>query len=98
MKLTKLEQLSKTGIINEARGTSGEYDGSADFTEEFFDLQQHVIAMKKVMKSPRWIRWMKSTDDNFGTKTVSKSNDVLFALNKLDEALRDLDEELDNAA
>ena len=96
MKLTKLEELANRQgrPLTEAKG---EYSDSAEFTDEFYGVIQQITAIKKIMKSPRWAKWMQSTDENFGTKVVSKSKDATFALDKLDEALRNLDTELSNA-
>lgn len=42
------------------------YDDSAEFTEEFYGVVQKVNDIKRVVKAPRFMGWMKSTDHNFG--------------------------------
>ncbi len=74
-----------------------EYDDSSDFTDEFYGLVQQVAKIKQAMKNPRWMGWMKLTDDNFGTDCQTPARSAITAVNSLDAQLGDIDDELDKA-
>ena len=46
---------------------SSDYSDSSDFTDEFYGMSQDIEKMKSKIKNPRWLKWMKVTDQNFGT-------------------------------
>lgn len=94
MKLNKLEQLSKP--LTEATRPTGDYKDSADFTDEFYGIMSDIQELKKIMKSPRWLRWMSSTDENFNTSTVKHAKEAIFALSKMEESLNKIDTEFDS--
>lgn len=98
MKLTKLEELSKNkSAAPQLTEAKTEYSDSAEFTDEFYGVMQTVQSLKKIMRSPRWMRWMESTDLNFGTKAAAKAKDANFALGKLEASLIEIDDELESA-
>jgi hypothetical protein len=74
-----------------------DYGTSGEFTDEFFGLFDHVNKLKAVIKAPRWMEYMKTTDTNFGTDTAEPAASAISALNSLDAALRDIDAEFDKA-
>lgn len=82
------------GLIVEA---ANEYDDSADFTDEFYTITGDVAKMQKAMKNPRWMGWMKSTDSNYGTDCEPSGRAAIKAVNDLQAALSDIDDELDKA-
>lgn len=95
MKFTKLQAYAEGRTLKEAKGT--EYADSAEFTSELMDLGGIILNAKRIMKSPRWLKWMHLTDDNFDTNTVKLNADAQFALNKLDEAFAALEKALYDA-
>lgn len=52
------------------------YDDSAEFTEEFYGVIQKVNDIKRVVKAPRFMGWMKSTDHNFGPSLGGDDDDM----------------------
>lgn len=98
MSLSNLKEMTR---IKEARQrlteASSSYDDSSEFTDEFYTMAQDISKMKKQMKNARWMDWMKSTDSNFGTSTVSVAQKAIDAINALDRAFADLDEQFDEA-
>lgn len=81
-------------LLTEAK----EYSDSSDFTDEFYGIVQQVAKIKQAMKNQRWIGWMKTTDDNFGTDTQTPARAAITAINSLDAQLGDIDDELDKAS
>lgn len=87
-------EMNDEDMLTEAK----EYSDSSDFTDEFYGIVQQVAKMKQAMKNPRWIGWMKTTDDNFGTDTQTPARSAITAVNSLDSQLGDIDDELDKAS
>lgn len=75
-----------------------EYSDSSDFTDEFYGIVGQVAKMKQAMKNQRWMNWMKTTDNNFGTDTQTPARSAITAVNSLDAQLSDIDDELDKAS
>jgi hypothetical protein len=82
------------GLLNEGK----DYSDSGEFTEELFAVGAHIQDMKKIVRMPRWNAWMVSTDHNFGTTSVSLSNDFATKLSELDKAFDALEDELHSAS
>lgn len=90
--------------VNEGQSSVGSilaegstYADSADFTDEFFTLHEKVNSLEKVMKNPRWMAWMKTTDQNFGTECEGHAKDAKDALTALKNSLNQVGEQLDQA-
>lgn len=73
--IKKLMTEAETMVMQVAEGQVDEgsalleaknYNDSSDFTEEFYGIMQKVNDIKSVVKAPRFMGWMKSTDHNFG--------------------------------
>lgn len=77
---------------------SSDYEDSSDFTEEFMKLQSHVINVKSIVKSPRWMKWFKVTDTNFATDCEPIAREVVSSVNELASQIEQLEDELDKAA
>ena len=103
MKLTRLQELgtiTEASIVSEDGffATEGQhYDDSSTFTDEFYGVCADVQKMKKILKSPKWMNWMKSTDQNFDVEVVPLARDAISALNALDRALAEISHEFDKA-
>jgi hypothetical protein len=90
--LTSLtEAVRGPGFFQEARS----YSDSGEFTEEFYELFNQVTKMKKIMKHPKWLDWMESTDRNADTNTEGHARDAIRAIVDLEAALTDIDHEFD---
>lgn len=84
---------------NHQRLTEGKnYDDSAEFTDEFYGIVQKVNDIKRVVKAPRFMNWMKATDHNFGTggeescvtlggAVIESTNDLAAKLGALEDKL-----------
>jgi hypothetical protein len=85
--------------VNEGQLNEGkDYADSAEFTDEFYSLFDLTTKMKTIMKNPRWMKWMKTTDNNSGVETEDPALGAIDALNNLEAQLRDVDAELDKAS
>lgn len=93
--LQELTQINEAngGFFTEAKG----YSDSGEFTDEFYDLFTQSTKMKKVMKNPKWIEYMRLTDFNMGTSTVDLARDAIKAIVALEAALQAIDKEFDKA-
>lgn len=90
-----IHQVSLTeGLITEAK----DYSDSGEFTDEFYGIVQSVAKIKQLVKNPRWMAWMKTTDSNFATSTVEPAKNFVSAINDADRALSEIDEEFDKAS
>lgn len=87
-------QMNEEQSLSEA---TGNYDGSVDFTAELNKLEARVVDVKTIVKNPRWIQYLKATDNNFGTNCEGIGKDVISSLNELDASLSELEDELDRA-
>jgi hypothetical protein len=81
-------------LITEAK----DYSDSGEFTDEFYGIVQSVAKIKQLVKNPRWMAWMKTTDSNFATSTVEPAKNFVSAINDADRALSEIDEEFDKAS
>jgi len=76
---------------------NSDYEDSSEFTDEFYGMSQDIEKMKSKMKNPRWIKWMKITDQNFGTDCEAPARAAITAIGSLSTQFTDLEEELDKA-
>lgn len=74
------------------------YEDSAEFTEEFYGVVQKVNDIKRVVKAPRFMGWMKVTDHNFDTSCEEMGQAVISAVDALHTAVHTLEAEIDKAA
>ena len=81
------------GFFSEAK----QYSDSGEFTDEFYDLFAQVTKMKKVMKHPKWLDYMKATDRNTSSATEGSAKDAIRAITDLEDALHTIDREFDRA-
>jgi len=98
MDLTNLKEMmlikeAGHGFFSEAK----QYSDSGEFTDEFYDLFAQVTKMKKIMKHPKWIEYMKATDRNMSTMTEGSARDAIKAVTDLEDHLKDIDREFDRA-
>lgn len=91
--MTELTEATGPGFFSEAQ----HYEDSGEFTNEFYDIFHQVNKMKKIMKHPKWLEYMKATDRNFSTSTVSAARQALNAVTDLETALIEIDREFDRA-
>jgi len=96
MDLTKLKEMM---LINEAGpgffSEAKNYSDSGEFTDEFYDLFAQVTKMKKVMKNPKWMEYMKASDRNLGSMTEGAAKDAIKAITALEDSLKAIDREFD---
>lgn len=74
-----------------------EYDDSADFTNDMFEVRELFNKIEKIVHSDKWEKWMKITDQNFGTDCKSVNDGFVADLRTATAAYDDLLEELDKA-
>jgi hypothetical protein len=74
-----------------------DYADSAEFTDEFHDLMGKVNDIKRIVKAPRWMDYMVTTDHNFDTSCESAGATVAQAVTALDKAVAALEDEIDKA-
>lgn len=86
MELSRIKQLAGMPQLNEgstAKRKPAEYVDSAEATDEMYTVVE-------ILNSKRLMAWAKSTDTNYGTKTVSDLKAAMAAFNsfieKMDEA------------
>jgi hypothetical protein len=72
-----------------------EFEDSAEFTDEFYGIMQDITKMKGKMKAPRWMAWMRTTDENFGTSCESPARAAITAIGNLEAQIQDIDAEFD---
>jgi hypothetical protein len=90
----------KTGRLKnlkQAVTEAKEYSDSSEFTNEFYEMMKDIADFKKTVKNPRWMAWLKATDDNFGTDCQTPGRAAITAINTLDAQLNDIDAEFDKA-
>lgn len=94
-----LNTLKEMMLINEAGpgffSEAKNYSDSGEFTDEFYDLFAQVTKMKKVMKHPKWLEYMKASDRTLGTITEGLAKDAVKSISDLEDNLRDIDREFD---
>lgn len=96
--LTQAELMIQQVALSESLIVEGkEYADSAEFTDEFYGMMQTVAKLKQIVKNPRWLNWLKTTDTNFATDVVEPGKQFIGAINDADSALRAIDEEFDKA-
>lgn len=88
------EALETLGALLEGK----DYADSAEFTEEFYGVVQKVNDIKRIVKAPRFMNWMKVTDHNFDTTCVEGGKAVVAAVDTLHSAINDLESQLDSAS
>lgn len=97
MALTNLKEMmiikeAGPGFFSEAK----QYGDSGEFTDEFYDLFAFVTKMKKVMKHPKWLDYMKATDRNStDSETEAPAREAIKAIVDLEDALQAIDREFD---
>ncbi len=74
------------------------YSDSAEFTEEFYGMHNKLLDIKRIVKSDRWMDWMKVTDHNHLTNCVESAKRVVEATGELYTAFDELEGQLDAAA
>lgn len=87
-------QVDQGDVLLEAK----DYSDSAEFTEEFYTMISKVNDIKRVVKAPRFMNWMKVTDHNFDTNCEQLGRAVVEATDALHQAVNDLEDNLDSAA
>ncbi len=87
-------QVDEGDVLLEAK----DYSDSAEFTEEFYTMISKVNDIKRVVKAPRFMNWMKVTDHNFDTNCEQLGRAVVEATDALHQAVNDLEDNLDSAA
>lgn len=91
--LTNLNEAAG-GFFTEAKG----YSDSSEFTAEFYgELFTQVTKMKKVMKDPKWVDYMKMADFTNDTHTEGHARTAIRAIIALEAALQAIDKEFDRA-
>lgn len=80
-------------VLMEGKG----YDGSEEFTDEFYGISADIEKMKAKMKNPRWLAWFKLTDQNFGTETSEHARSAIQSITTLSSDFTALEGELDQA-
>ena len=81
------------GFFNEAK----HYNDSGEFSDEFYDLFMQVTKMKKIMKHPKWVEYMRAFDRENSSNTEASARDVIKAVTELEDNLQDIDREFDRA-
>ncbi len=71
------------------------YSDSAEFTDEFYTVMSKVNDIEKVIKHPRWMSYMKTTDTNYGTECEGHAQDAKSAVTALKSAMNNVNEEFD---
>jgi hypothetical protein len=89
--MTGLTEAAGPGFFSEAK----QYNDSGEFTDEFYDIFAQVNKMKKVMKHPKWMEFMKATDRNSDASLTGPAKDAISAVTDLENALIDIDREFD---
>ena len=87
-------QVDEGDVLLEAK----DYSDSAEFTEEFYTMISKVNDIKRVVKAPRFMNWMKVTDHNFDTNCEQLGRAVVEATDALHQAVNDLEDNLDSAS
>lgn len=96
MKLLHLKEMAilaeaGAGFFSEAK----QYSDSGEFTDEFYDMFTQVNKMKKVMKHPKWLEYMKASDRNQGTGVLNPAKNAIRAITDLENALIAIDRDFD---
>lgn len=82
-------------VLTEA---NSDYSDSSEFTDEFYGMMESITKIKGKMKNARWMKWMKTTDSNFGTECEVPARSAISAVNTLSAQFDDIDAELDKAS
>ena len=94
-----LKHLKKMMNLNEAGpgffSEAKQYSDSGEFTDEFYDVFAQVNKIKKIMKHPKWLEYMKASDRNLGTNVEGAAKDAVRAITDLENALIDIDRDFD---
>lgn len=73
------------------------YADSSEFTEEFYGISNKILDIKRVVKSQRWMDWMRVTDHNYNTECVAHAKEVTSATDALYKAFDELEGQIDAA-
>lgn len=85
------EAVMGAGFFQEAK----QYSDADEFFDEFYALFDQVTKLKKVMKAPKWMEWMRASDRDAGTNTEDAAHDAITAVTELEANLSDIDREFD---
>lgn len=85
-----LAKLAKLETEIEKRLKSKKYD--------FTDLLEAIITIQQKMVNPRWMNWMRSTDDNFSTDTRQLAKEALADIKAMISAIRDPSKSAESAS
>jgi len=96
MDLTNLKEMmlikeAGAGFFSEAK----QYNDAGEFSDEFYDLFAQVTKMKKIMKHPKWMEYMRTLDRTGGSMAVGSAQDAIKAVTDLEDHLKDIDREMD---
>lgn len=73
-----------------------QYNDSTEFSDEFYGLCADVQKIKKIIKSPKWLQYMKTFDqNNNGVECEHPARDAVAAITALDRSLSEIDIEFD---
>ncbi len=87
-----------TQVTNKALTEAKNYEDSGDFTDDLFDVGDHINKVKQSIRQPRWSNWMQVTDDNYGTSCAALNKDLVEKVMELDTAFTALEHELHSAS
>lgn len=97
-----LENLKQMVLINEAGlgffAEAKHYNDASEFSDEFYDLFGQVTKMKKIMKNPKWIEYMRAFDRLHPTSMTERSaKDAIKAITELENNLKAVDTDFDRS-
>lgn len=72
------------------------YEDSAEFTAELSELQSLGESIEKILKQPRFAQWIKLTNQNFDTACDAQYQQVQTEIERFNDALDNLSNELCN--
>ena len=74
-----------------------EYDDSAEFTDAWTGAEADFDKVFKVINDPRFLNWMKITDDNYGTRCAAAFHGIKTALDSAKDSFDALADEIEQA-
>ena len=96
--LRRLQELTALSEATAAFGFFQEVESYADpgkFQDEFSSLYEQITKMKKVMKHPKWLEWMRMTERNTDAVVTEAARTAIEAITQLEDALRAIEGEFD---
>jgi hypothetical protein len=66
------------------------YADSSEFTNDLETVRSLVSQIKKIIDQPRWMNWMRVTDENYSTYCEAKA----IAFNKGLKSFEELDQQM----